>query len=163
MRRWLPFPLVSLGLLIVWLLLNQSLAASHLILGTALALGGALTLIALEPPRFRVRRRPAAIITLPFVVLADIVRSNIAVARIILSPRPLNQTSGFMAIPLDLRSPYGLAALAIIITSTPGTLWVDFNSTKGLLTIHVLDLVDERSWIATIKGRYERRLMEIFE
>jgi multicomponent K+:H+ antiporter subunit E len=31
------------------------------------------------------------------------------------------------------------------------------------LTIHVLDLIDEREWIRTIKNRYERRLLEIFE
>ena len=29
--------------------------------------------------------------------------------------------------------------------------------------IHVLDLIDENVWIATIKGRYERLLLEIFE
>jgi multicomponent K+:H+ antiporter subunit E len=162
MRRWLPFPLLSCGLLILWLLLNQNLAPAHLVLGTALAIGGALALTALEPPRIRVRR-PAAMIKLSFAVLTDIVRSNLAVARIILDPWPVNKTSGFMTIPLDLRSPYGLATLAIIITSTPGTLWVGFNSAKGLLTIHVLDLVDERAWIVTIKHRYERRLMEIFE
>ncbi|WON74008.1 Na+/H+ antiporter subunit E [Nitrosospira sp. Is2] len=31
------------------------------------------------------------------------------------------------------------------------------------LTIHVLGLQDEESWILFIKQRYERRLMEIFE
>jgi len=30
------------------------------------------------------------------------------------------------------------------------------------LTIHVLDLVDETEWVRTIKGRYERLLLEIF-
>ena len=29
--------------------------------------------------------------------------------------------------------------------------------------MHVLDLVDEETWVRTIKGRYERLLMEIFE
>jgi multicomponent K+:H+ antiporter subunit E len=32
-----------------------------------------------------------------------------------------------------------------------------------LLMIHVLDLVDEAEWIRTIKQRYERHLLEIFE
>jgi multicomponent K+:H+ antiporter subunit E len=91
------------------------------------------------------------------------VRSNIAVARIILGPRHLKHVSGFVNIPLDLRAPYGLAALAIIITSTPGTLWVNFDSAERILTIHVLDLIDEEVWISTVKHRYERRLMEIFE
>jgi multicomponent K+:H+ antiporter subunit E len=29
--------------------------------------------------------------------------------------------------------------------------------------MHILDLVDEATWIATIQSRYERRLLEIFE
>jgi len=32
-----------------------------------------------------------------------------------------------------------------------------------MLTIHVLDLIDENAWIRTIKHRYERLLLEIFE
>lgn len=162
MTRWLPFPLLSFALLALWLLLNQSLAAGHLILGAGLAVFGGLVLTRLEPPGVRLRR-PGAILDLSVLVLTDIARSNLAVARIILGPRPPNLTSGFVNIPLELRAPYGLATLAIIITSTPGTLWVNFDSAKGLLTIHVLDLIDEDAWIATIKQRYERRLMEIFE
>ncbi|CUU20945.1 Na H antiporter subunit E CDS [Bradyrhizobium sp.] len=68
-----------------------------------------------------------------------------------------------MNVPLDMRNPYGLALLACIITSSPGTLWVNFDAQKGLLMIHVLDLVDEAEWIRTIKQRYERHLLEIFE
>jgi multicomponent K+:H+ antiporter subunit E len=96
-------------------------------------------------------------------VLADIVRSNIAVARIILGLVGRERTSGFVNISLELRDPYGLAALACIITATPGTLWVSFDPAKGILTIHVLDLIDESEWMRTIKGRYERLLLDIFE
>jgi multicomponent K+:H+ antiporter subunit E len=95
-------------------------------------------------------------------VLIDILRSNIAVARIIVGLEPRRWTSGFVELPLELRDPYGLAVLACIITSTPGTLWVDFDQASGTLTIHVLDLVDEAEWVRTIKGRYERLLLEIF-
>jgi multicomponent K+:H+ antiporter subunit E len=95
-------------------------------------------------------------------VAADIVRSNIAVALIVLGVTGRERKSGFVHIPLDLRQPYGLAVLACIITSTPGTLWVSFDEATGTLTIHVLDLIDESEWIRTIKGRYERLLLEIF-
>ncbi len=71
--------------------------------------------------------------------------------------------SGFVAIPLDLRDPLGLAILSIIITSTPGTAWVDYNSARGTLLIHVFDLVDEEGWRKLIKNRYEHLLTEIFE
>lgn len=162
MTRWLPFPLLSACLLAMWLLLNQTVAVGHVLLGVVIALCGPWAMLTLQPTRARLRR-PGTIIRLSFVVLSDIIRSNIAVARIILSPRRRRQTSGFLSIPLELRNPYGLAVLACIITSTPGTLWVDFDSANGILTIHILDLVDENAWIDIIKGRYERLLLEIFE
>ncbi len=68
-----------------------------------------------------------------------------------------------MRILLDMRNPYGLAALACIITATPGTVWVEYNSADNTLLLHVLDLIDEEQWVRIIKERYESRLMEIFE
>jgi multicomponent K+:H+ antiporter subunit E len=108
-------------------------------------------------------RRLGAIFRLTALVLADIVRSNIAVALIILGFKGTRSVSGFVEIPLELRDPYGLAILACIITSTPGTLWVDFTPSSGTLTIHVLDLIDRAQWVRIIKERYERPLLEIFE
>jgi multicomponent K+:H+ antiporter subunit E len=158
---WLfPSPVVSAGLLILWLLLNN-LSVGHILLGGAVALIGGWALAALEPPKARARRL-LAVFHLAALVVADIVRSNLAVARIILGLERSRFTSGFVEIPLELRDPYGLATLACIITSTPGTLWVDFNEASGTLTIHVLDLVDKTEWVRTIKGRYERLLLEIF-
>lgn len=162
MRRWLPHPLLSAGLLAMWLLLNQSLAVGHLLLGLVLALVGGLITTSLELPPVALRR-PAAIGRLAWRVLCDIVRSNIAVSRIILGHRQGERRSGFMTIPLDLRDRYGLAILACIITATPGTIWLNFDSARGTLLIHVLDLIDEAAWVHTIKDRYERLLIEIFE
>ena len=42
-------------------------------------------------------------------------------------------------------------------------MWVDLSPDGATLTLHVLDLRDEQAWIDTIKQRYERLLMEIFE
>jgi multicomponent K+:H+ antiporter subunit E len=161
MTRLLPFPIVSASLLAFWLLLNQTLSPGHFLLGSAVALIGGWGLAALQPPKAH-PRRPDRILLLAALVFVDIVKSNIAVARIILGTKRKERTAGFVEIPLELRDPYGLAALACIITSTPGTLWVDFNGASGILTIHVLDLVNESEWVGIIKGRYERRLMEIF-
>ena len=160
MTRLLPFPIASASLLVLWLLLNQSLSLGHILLGGAVALVGGWALSALDPPRARPRRL-GLLFRLAVLVVADIVRSNVAVAGIILGFER-RRTSGFVEIPLELRDPYGLAMLACIITSTPGTLWVDFNEASGTLTIHVLDLVDQTEWVRTIKGRYERLLLEIF-
>src|SRR3546814_9466186 len=74
----------------------------------------------------------SAIVKLAALVVADIVRSNIAVARIVLF-RPPEQRSGFIEFPTELRSPYALAVLAIIITATPGTLWVQHDARRHVV------------------------------
>jgi multicomponent K+:H+ antiporter subunit E len=159
----LPFPLLLwLALVAMWLLLNGTLALADLFLGSLAALAAVLGLRLLQPPSTRLRR-PWIAATLAAVVLLDIVRSNVAVATIVLRRGTHGRTEGFVDIPLEMRHPTALAVLACIITSTPGTAWAGYDSRSGVLTIHVLDLVDRAAWVRTIKARYERRLMEIFE
>ncbi len=161
MTRLLPYPLLAASLLFMWLLLN-GFTAGHFLLGAAIALVAASTMSALQPSRPHIRRW-SRIARLMGVVFIDILRSNIAVARINLGGGNLKVVSGFVVIPLEMRDPTGLAFLACIITSTPGTAWVEYRSAEDLLVIHVLDLVSENSWSDLIKGRYEALLMEIFE
>lgn len=163
MKRWLPFPRLAALILIAWLLLNQSLAPGHILLGILLALLSTQLLVRLQPPRGHASRFWTVLVLFGRVLL-DITRSNIAVARIILRRRPEhNRTAGFVHIGLTSRHPYVLATLACIITATPGTIWVDYESASGVLIIHVLDLIDEEVWIHTITQRYESLLREIFE
>jgi len=91
------------------------------------------------------------------------VRSNVAVARIVLGLAGREIRSGFVEIPLDLQDDHGLAALACIVTSTPGTAWAGLSPDRTTLTLHVLDLEDEGHLIHTIKQRYEQPLMRIFQ
>ena len=162
MRRWVPFPLPWVLLVGLWLLLNQTLAPGQVILGALVAPVATHGLKLLDPPPIRLRGM-ATLLELVGLVLADIVESNIAVARIILRPGRSKRTSGFVRIPLELRHPVALATLACIITATPGTAWVRYDSVRGILTMHILDLIDHETWVRTVKDRYERRLLEIFE
>lgn len=162
MTRWLPYPAFSVFILAVWLLLNQSLAAGHILLGSILGIVLAMLLRRLELPPLRIRKHHMLVV-LACRVAWDIVRSNIAVFHIILSGRRRDVTSGFVRIPLSLTNGYGLAILACIITSTPGTLWISYESDERVLMIHVFDLVDEAEWIRTVTERYARPLMEVFE
>ena len=157
----LPFPLMWLSLVAMWLVLNGTLALAHVILGMLVALAAVLGLRALQAPDERARR-PVVALRLAWHVLVDIARSNVAVATIVLYRRTRGQNAGFVDIPLELRHPAGLAVLACIITATPGTSWAGYDSRSGVLRMHVLDLVDDEAWIRTIKERYERRLLEIF-
>lgn len=157
----LPHPLLSLALFASSVLLSSSIEPPSLLLALILALAAPQIMRAMRIDKVRVRA-PLAILKLIGRVAADVVRSNIAVAQI-LGGRRADRVSGFIHIPLDLKDRYGLTVLAIIITSTPGTLWVEYDRTKGTLLMHVLDLVDEEAWIPIIKDRYESLLMEIFE
>lgn len=161
MRYVLPYPWLTLGLLAFWLLLNQSLSTGQILLGLLLALLFPLVLTRLEVPRL-VLRRPWAAVRLMVRVSIDLVRSNFHVARVVLARR-VNPTSGFVRIPLEIRSPYALSFLAFVVTATPGTAWSSYNPADGSLVIHVLDLADDDDWSAIIKFRYERLLQEIFE
>jgi len=85
------------------------------------------------------------------------------VARLLLTRRTSGIASKFVQIPLDMRDPNGLAVLAMIMCLTPGTAWGEVSFDRSTLLIHVFDLDDEAAFIAMIKQRYERPLMEIFE
>jgi multicomponent K+:H+ antiporter subunit E len=161
MSRLMPYPVLTAALLFMWMLLT-SFSPGQFVLGAAVAVGASQAMAALQPPKPRLRRWQL-IPRLVGVVMLDILQSNIAVAGIVLRGARGGRRSGFVAIPLDLRDRTGLAVLACIVTSTPGTAWVEYAHDTNVLLIHVLDLADEEQWIALIKGRYESLLMEIFE
>jgi multicomponent K+:H+ antiporter subunit E len=161
MQRLLPAPLLSATLFVVWPVLNQSWSLGQLLLGALLALAVPwLT----EPVRTQrpCIRRPWVVLRLGLTVLADIVTSNLEVAQLILGDESKIRP-GFIWLPLTITDPHGMVTLAGIITMTPGTLSVDFSSNRRHLLIHAFNLEDEAALIETIKTRYERPLLEIFQ
>lgn len=162
MSRLVPHPLLTAGLVLMWLVLTR-FSLGHLLLGTVVALVAGWAMSALRPERPKLRRW-SAIPVLLAVVAWDILRSNGAVAWLILSGgRGGGRRSGFLHVPLRLRHPSALAILAIIITATPGTAWLEYDRESGVLLLHVFDMVDESKWLDLIQNRYEARLLEIFE
>ncbi|MFT0546795.1 Na+/H+ antiporter subunit E [Allopusillimonas ginsengisoli] len=151
-------------LLALWILLNDSVSPGNIAIGAVLALGLSWALHAsrLRPLHAR-PRHPLVILKLALHVAIDIARSNVAVARIIILGRHANASPGFISIPLRIKDPHALAALACIVTYTPGTVWADYSEEHNLLTLHVLDLQEEALWLNIIQQRYERPLLEIFE
>lgn len=162
MKRWLPAPLLSAALFVLWLLLNRSLSAAHLLLALGLALTIPLLTAGLRPLPVRIRH-PGVILRLMLAVAADTVSSNLAVTRLLLTPGPRRCPSGFVQVSLDLRDPNALAVLAMIVCLTPGTAWAELSLDRATLLLHVLELDDAAAIADHIKRRYERPLMEIFE
>ena len=161
-KRLVPAPVLSLALLVLWLLLNRSLSAGHIVLGTVLALAIPLLTAGLRPLPVRIRK-PGAVLRLALAVAVDTVRSNVAVARLLLAPGRRRHPAGFVHIPLDVRDPNALAVLATIVCITPGTAWAELALDRSMLLLHVLELDDAATVIANVKRRYEAPLLEIFE
>ncbi|MBK0394698.1 Na+/H+ antiporter subunit E [Ramlibacter algicola] len=162
MKHWFPAPWLSLALFAAWLLLQGSVAPGHLLLG---ALAGWLLPVLTAPlrPRAGPLRRPGVLVRLVFTVGLDVVVSAAEVARGVLSGRRRPPRPAFVVIPLELRDPQALAALAVITTIVPGTVWTELAPDRSALLLHVFDLPHEGDFIRHYKERYERPLLEIFE
>jgi multicomponent K+:H+ antiporter subunit E len=153
-------PLLTILLLAIWVSVSGELSVGQIAFGTVLSILLVLGIAQLRPVRPHPRRLYLAV-PLAATVLGDILRSNLAVARIVLRGRQVR--SGFLHIPLELTDPHGLTILAVIVTSTPGTAWAGLSPDGRTLTLHVLDLQDEQATIHLIKQRYEQPLRRIFE
>jgi multicomponent K+:H+ antiporter subunit E len=62
-----------------------------------------------------------------------------------------------------LRDPFALAALAMITTVVPGTVWTELAPDRSALLLHVFDLEGEEDFVRFFKARYEQPLKDIFE
>lgn len=162
MKRLLPAPLLTLALIALWMLLNRSLSLADTLLGLVLGVAIPLLTRGLRPLPVRVRH-PLAILRLALRVLLDALQSNRDTLRYLCFPATRRHPSAFVHIPLDMRDPNALAVLAMIVCITPGTSWAELSSDHTMLMLHVLELEDETAFIAHVKVRYERPLMEIFE
>ncbi len=161
LARLLPHPLLTLLLTVVWVLLANGPSAGALVLGLALGIVLPLLTRPFWPDR-PVVRAPATVVEYALVVLWDICVANLQVAYLILFRKPDELRSRFVVVPLDTRAPEAIVTLAGTITMTPGTVSCDVSADGRALLVHALDAPDPDELVATIKHRYERRLLEIF-
>ena len=162
MKRLFPAPLLSAALIVAWLVLNASLDASDVLLAVGLGLAVPALLAPLRTARPRIRH-PLTVLRLIAVVGRDVLWSNALVLRTLVTRpgRPMHKR--FVRIPLELRDPSALAALAVITTVVPGTVWCELARDGSTLLLHVWDAPDEAAFIAHYKRCYEQPLREIFE
>lgn len=159
-RRWLPHPLLSLCLLLVWLLLMNDLSLGHWLLGALL--GWAIPLLTqvfwINPPRVH---KPFKLCLFLLRILGDIVTANLQVAKLILGPTTKLRPA-FVEIPMLLEDELALTMLTSIISLTPGTVSADLSDDRKMLLVHGLDVPDADALVAEIKQRYEAPLLEVF-
>lgn len=162
MRRLLPSPWLSLGLLGGWLLLTGDAGMGQLLIGSALAVMLPLMMSPLRPQPGPMRRW-RLLLRLILRVGGEAVRSALQVVRGVMRSNWHPPRGTFVVVPLDLRDAHALAALAIIAAVIPGTVWSELAPDRSALLLHVFDLDDEAGFIAHFKTAYEYPLKEIFE
>jgi multicomponent K+:H+ antiporter subunit E len=157
--RWLPHPILSLSLWLIWLLLNNTFAPGHMVLGAVLAIVIPMLTAGFWQERVCVRA-PSTLAKYFLVVLWDILIANVVVAKLILSPNRKLQP-GFFVIDLDARHPLAISLLANTISLTPGTVSCDVSADRKQLLVHALHLEDTAATIHDIKTRYEAPLNKV--
>ncbi|NLS17454.1 Na+/H+ antiporter subunit E [Rhizobium sp. P40RR-XXII] len=156
----LPYPLLALSLLLMWLLLN-GFTLGQLVLGIIVAIFASWGMASLRPEKPQLRKW-YLLPKLFFRVVFDVAKSNVQVTWIILRGRSRKANPGFVVLELRVRDQISLALLAVILTSTPGSAWLEYDSNDNTVLLHVLDLENEAQWRDVVANRYENLLMEIF-
>ena len=93
-------------------------------------------------------------LTLALVFIKELIKSNIAVLRVVLNPW-LRVRSGVIAVPTELTNDVALTMLANMITLTPGTLTLDISPDRRYLYVHTLNLDDPEDVKQEIRQAFE--------
>lgn len=160
MKRLLPHPLFAVAIFSMWILLTR-LTVGEVVLGLLIALLTNHIMVFLTPEKVHVKNW-WPVFKLIYFIGIDVTVSNLKVAKIICTGGKGIYT-GFTVISLTIEGRTAVAILACILTMTPGTAWISYNSKNNELLLHVLNLLEEDRVQYQIKYRYEKLLLEIFQ
>jgi multicomponent K+:H+ antiporter subunit E len=159
-QRLVPHPLTSVAIVALWMLLAETPSIGNFLLALFLALLLPWLMTGFWPDRIVVVR-PLMALRLLCVFIFDILVANWVVARLVVGPTD-RLKSQFVEVPLDVHDTFVATLLASALALTPGTVSIDVDQERWVLLLHALHVEDEGSLIATIKGRYEAPMREIF-
>lgn len=160
LNKILPHRILTLVLWLIWLLLNNTLAAGHVVLGLLLAIIIPIFTSSFWPEKMRVRA-PLTLFKFLAVVLWDIMIANLIVAKLILGSSD-DLKPAFFYLELDIESSLGISFLANTISLTPGTVSCDLMPCGRRLLVHALHAESTQDIIDHIKKRYEAPLTKVF-
>lgn len=161
-QRILPAPLLTVGLLLLWLMLSRSYGVGQFAIGLVVAVAVPALTSSLRPARVPFRG-PLRLVGYVLAVLRDMIVASFQVAYGVVTWRTRPTNARFVIVPLDLREPHGLSVLAMVTTIVPGTVWSEIALDRSAMMLHVWDVDDESQFVAHYKARYEAPLKEIFE
>ncbi|PGT89280.1 MULTISPECIES: Na+/H+ antiporter subunit E [Bacillaceae] len=101
-----------------------------------------------------------AIIKLLYIFLVELVKSNVSVLKVILSPK-LNLRPGIFSLETELEKEWEITILSNLITLTPGTLVLEVSEDNKTLYIHAMDIDDVEQAKLDIKNTFEKAIKEV--
>jgi multicomponent Na+:H+ antiporter subunit E len=154
--------ILSLPLFLLYLGLTANLELSNLIAGFLISFA---IILLLRPERRKINPKnfPSALfafIIYLMILLLDLIKSGIQVARIVLSPS-LPIKPGIIAIQSECETEIAKALSAHAITLTPGELVVEIGP-DGTMYTHILDIEKAQEYIAEAQEMRESLLRKIF-
>ncbi|WP_137389958.1 Na+/H+ antiporter subunit E [Rhodoligotrophos defluvii] len=154
-NRLLPLNLI---LALVWVAVTATFTVANFLFGLLLG-AGALWLVREQFPTERYFGRTISVVRLLLTFIVELTKSTWTVVKLVWSPSPRYET-GFVALPLSVKSDREITLLANLITLTPGTLSVDVSDDRSTLYIHALDAPDVESLRRDIATGFEQKVRE---
>lgn len=108
----------------------------------------------------RAIRKAGRIVAFVAFYMWDLARSNVRVARHILSPR-LRARPAVVAVPLEELTDMELLVLTGLVTITPGSLTLDVSADGRTLYVHLMDAPDPEAVRRFVKEELEGRILEV--
>jgi multicomponent Na+:H+ antiporter subunit E len=151
--------LVNIIIAVIWTFLQSSFTVGSFLFGYII---GIIILYILR--RFLVfnfyMNRVWAIIKLIMLFIIELIKANVDMIKIVLSPKLHNQP-GIVAVETRLESNVEITLLAALISLTPGTVSMDFSADGKTIYIHSIDVPDKEDMIEQIQNSFERAIMEV--
>ncbi len=148
-----------------------TLASTHILdilsglLASTLLLTGCRRLLSHDAPpqpgKPAFLRQIVAFLPFAFAVLYDILVGTWQVIILVLRLRPLNQP-GIVTVPIDERTPAGVAVCTLVTTMSPGSFLVDIDWEKRMMLFHYIDASDPEAVRTMHRNFYHRYQRHIF-
>ncbi len=151
--------LLNVLLAFIWMFLSSNYTVSGLIIGFLI---GLICLIAMQKmigDRLYIGRI-WALVKLSLLFLKELILANIAVLKVVLSPK-LDMQPAFFKYETQLTKDWEITLLSSLITLTPGTIVVHLSDDSKALYIHAIDATDIDETVASIRDSFEKAILEV--
>jgi multicomponent Na+:H+ antiporter subunit E len=150
---------INIIIAITWMFLSESYTAPSFIAGYIFGILFIFLLRRFIPGEFYFKR-VFNILKFILVFIKELIMSNIDMLKYVYSPKQIAEP-GIFELPLDVKSNWEITLLTSLISLTPGTLSVALSDDNEKLFVHAMDIDDVHESIESIKGTFEKLIMEV--